>query len=92
MVHKEAKKMAVDKQAKKEADKAHKEALEQAEKEIIVADDGSYDDTPAIIADKHKQHPCITKVHTSLINLGKGAGTYLLVLMYRLHFMFGSER
>ncbi len=43
------------------------------EKEIIIADDGSLDDTPAIIAEKHKQHPCITKVHTSLINLGKGA-------------------
>lgn len=47
--------------------------LDGFEKEIIVADDGSRDDTPAIIADKHKQHPCITKVHTSLINLGKGA-------------------
>jgi glycosyltransferase involved in cell wall biosynthesis len=43
------------------------------EKEIIIADDGSRDDTPAILADKHKQHSCITKVHTSLINLGKGA-------------------
>ena len=43
------------------------------DKEIIIADDGSRDDTPAILADKHRQHSCITKVHTSLINLGKGA-------------------
>jgi hypothetical protein len=47
------------------------------EKEIIIADDGSLDDTPSIIAEKHKQHPCIAKVHTSLINLGKGAAIRL---------------
>ena len=29
------------------------------EREIIIADDGSRDDTPAILADKHKQHSCI---------------------------------
>ncbi len=43
------------------------------EKEIIVVDDGSRDQTPSIIEDKIKQHPTILKVHTSLINLGKGA-------------------
>ena len=47
--------------------------LDGLKKEIIIADDGSRDNTPSIIADKHRQHPCITKVHTSLINLGKGA-------------------
>ena len=43
------------------------------EKEIIIADDGSRDSSPTIIADKHRQYAEITKVHTSLINLGKGA-------------------
>jgi glycosyltransferase involved in cell wall biosynthesis len=43
------------------------------EKEIIVADDGSYDDSAAIINDYQKKYPNIIKVHTSLINLGKGA-------------------
>jgi len=43
------------------------------EREIIIADDGSRDESPAIIANIHKQHPDIIKVHTSLINLGKGA-------------------
>jgi hypothetical protein len=47
--------------------------LDGLEKEIIIADDGSYDDTPTIIADKHRRNPGIMKVHTSLINLGKGA-------------------
>ena len=43
------------------------------EREIIIADDGSRDESPAIIANIHRQHPDIIKVHTSLINLGKGA-------------------
>ena len=41
--------------------------------EIIIADDGSQDETPTIIADMKRHHSDITKVHTSLINLGKGA-------------------
>jgi hypothetical protein len=48
-------------------------SLPGIEKEIIIADDGSRDNSPTIIADKHKQYPDIIKVHTSLINLGKGA-------------------
>ena len=47
--------------------------LDGVEKEIIVADDGSWDDSPAIIASIKKHHADIIKVHTSLINLGKGA-------------------
>jgi glycosyltransferase involved in cell wall biosynthesis len=43
------------------------------EKEIIITDDGSRDGTPSIIAGKANQNPDIIKVHTSLINLGKGA-------------------
>ena len=46
--------------------------LGNVEKEIIVADDGSTDNSPQIIAQKQKQSEII-KVHTSLINLGKGA-------------------
>jgi len=47
--------------------------LVDIEKEIIVADDGSSDNSIAIIKQKHLQHQDIIKVHTSLINLGKGA-------------------
>jgi len=46
--------------------------LGNVEKEIIVADDGSTDNSPQIITQKQKQSEII-KVHTSLINLGKGA-------------------
>jgi hypothetical protein len=42
-------------------------------KEVIVADDGSRDNTPALIAAAQRTYAEITKVHTSLINLGKGA-------------------
>ena len=41
-------------------------------KEIIVADDGSTDQTPDVVASKQRDNDVI-KVHTSLINLGKGA-------------------
>ena len=47
--------------------------LPDFEKEIIIADDGSQDDSASIIADLQRQHASIIKVHTSLINLGKGA-------------------
>jgi glycosyltransferase involved in cell wall biosynthesis len=43
------------------------------EKEIIIADDGSRDNSPSIINNMQKQHSNLIKVHTSLINLGKGA-------------------
>lgn len=43
------------------------------DKEIIIADDGSRDETPAVIAKLRREHSDIIKVHTSLINLGKGA-------------------
>lgn len=41
-------------------------------KEIIIADDGSTDQSAQIIAKKQKSSPII-KVHTSITNLGKGA-------------------
>lgn len=41
------------------------------ETEIIVADDGSRDETPGLINELNKDK--LLKVHTSLINLGKGA-------------------
>ena len=47
--------------------------LADLDKEIIIADDGSSDDTPAVLAQLEKEHPEILAVHTSLINLGKGA-------------------
>lgn len=43
------------------------------EKEIIVTDDGSRDNTASIVASKCEQYADTVKVHTSLINLGKGA-------------------
>ena len=46
--------------------------IEGVDKEIIVADDGSTDQTCNIIANTQRDESII-KVHTSLINLGKGA-------------------
>ena len=42
-------------------------------KEIIITDDGSRDDSPSVIVGIQQQRSEIVKVHTSLINLGKGA-------------------
>lgn len=47
--------------------------LESAEKEIILVDDGSSDRSVDIIKRQAQDHPELIKVHTSLINLGKGA-------------------
>ena len=46
--------------------------LADIEKEIIVADDGSTDQSPQII-EKANEAGTATKIHTSMINLGKGA-------------------
>lgn len=46
--------------------------LGDIEKEVIVADDGSSDNTPEIIHQLQADNS-VLKVHTSLINLGKGA-------------------
>ena len=48
-------------------------SLPGLEKEIIITDDGSQDDSAAVIANLQQQYASAIKVHTSLINLGKGA-------------------
>ncbi|HET59597.1 MAG TPA: glycosyltransferase family 2 protein [Chloroflexi bacterium] len=47
--------------------------LPDMEKEIIIADDGSRDNSAEIVRRLQQQYPQLIKVHTSLINLGKGA-------------------
>lgn len=47
--------------------------LPNIEKEIIIADDGSRDNSATIASMLRQQSPQVIKVHTSLINLGKGA-------------------
>jgi len=47
--------------------------LDDIEKEIIVADDGSTDRTAEIVNQRRESCAEVIKVHTSLINLGKGA-------------------
>ncbi|MDD5195395.1 MAG: glycosyltransferase family 2 protein [Candidatus Omnitrophica bacterium] len=42
------------------------------EKEIIIVEDGSSDESPEIVAELARLHPDIIKVYVSLINLGKG--------------------
>ena len=53
-------------------DRVEQVDLGDIEKEIIVTDGGSTDRSAEIIAQKQKQNNAI-RVHTSLINLGKGA-------------------
>jgi glycosyltransferase involved in cell wall biosynthesis len=47
------------------------------EKEVIISDDGSADNTPAVIHDYSNKYPDTIKVYTSPINLGKGAAVRL---------------
>jgi glycosyltransferase involved in cell wall biosynthesis len=47
------------------------------EKEIIVSDDGSTDDTAQILQEYARHLPQVITVHTSPINLGKGAAVRL---------------
>jgi glycosyltransferase involved in cell wall biosynthesis len=51
--------------------------LHGLEKEIIIADDGSRDNSLFIINNMQKQHSNLIKIHTSLINLGKGVAIRL---------------
>jgi glycosyltransferase involved in cell wall biosynthesis len=59
--------------------------LEELDIEVIISDDGSADDTPTILEDIAQNHPEIKKVHTSLINLGKGAA-----IRYGMEFATGD--
>jgi glycosyltransferase involved in cell wall biosynthesis len=43
------------------------------DREIIIADDGSTDSSPRVIGRLSERHGQVVRVHTSLINLGKGA-------------------
>jgi len=43
------------------------------EREIVIADDGSTDSSPRLIEKMREDHGPLVRVHTSLINLGKGA-------------------
>lgn len=47
--------------------------LDHIRKEVIVADDGSTDLTAEIVEARRRTNANLIKVHTSLINLGKGA-------------------
>jgi len=47
--------------------------LPAMEREIIIADDGSTDSSPRVIEGLREAHARLVRVHTSLINLGKGA-------------------
>ena len=53
--------------------RVHLVDLPDFDKEIIITDDGSTDDSPEIIEDICNRYPGLIKVHSSLINLGKGA-------------------
>lgn len=43
------------------------------EREVVIADDGSTDSSPRLIDSLRERHREVITVHTSLINLGKGA-------------------